>query len=750
MSGGGLLRARVALMFALGLAVYVHLGEAQTGKIGDPYQVPRATSEVMIDGVVEDEEWSEALRLELRYEVSPGENTEPPVRTVVFMTYDEHHVLVAFKAYDPDPSTIRARYRDRDTIMGDDNVGVTLDTFNDERRAYEFWVNPLGAQMDAIYNDVEKHFDRSWDAIWLSAGRLTDFGYEVELAVPFNQIRFQPTHGPQVWGLDLTRTWPRSDHVRIGLFPRERGANSYLAQEDKIIGFEGVSPGRNLEFAPTLTGFTLQERPDFPDSVDLEKNKDLDLGATVRWGVTPNITLSGAVNPDFSQIEADAVQLAINERFTLFFDEKRPFFLESSDYFETSLDLLYTRMIADPSAALKVTGKLGRHTVGLFSALDGVTNLVVPGVEASSSGTYESSNTSTVARYRYDLGADSTAGAIFTDREGADGYFNRVFAIDSRLRPTESDSLTIDAAWSSTQYSPEMRSDLELTGEEISDHALAVEYQHTTRDWFAFAEYRDFGNDFRADLGFIPQVGFRDGNLGAGYIWWGEEDTWYNRLEVGGFVARSQDQDGELLSDRGQIWFEGQGPSQSNFHLELGRQTEVYEGVRFDNMVVPALSFRMRPSAWFRFHLFVVAGDWIDFTNVQPADRVRVRGEIEFNLGRHFELEIEYLHSSLDVAGGRLYEAKVPQLSAIWQFNTRTFVRVIVQITDVNRDPDLYLEEVDALNRDSFVQLLFSYKVNPQTVAFLGYSEGAQQTTDIPRTTTGRAVFAKIGYAWLW
>ncbi len=750
MPAGGSPRPRLALVFAIGLAVCVSLGEAQVGKTEDPYQILRASSEVTIDGVIGDEEWSGALTLELKYEISPGENTKPPVRTVVFLAFDESHVLVAFRAYDPDPSTIRARYRDRDTTMGDDNVAVTLDTFNDERRAYEFWVNPLGAQLDAIYNDVQKNFDRSWDAIWLSAGRLTEFGYEVEIGIPFNQIRFQPTHGPQVWGLDLTRTWPRSDQVRIGLFPRERGANSYLAQEDKIIGFEGVSPGRNLEFVPTLTGFALQQRPDFPDSLEVEEEESLDLGATVRWGITPNITLSGAVNPDFSQIEADAVQLAVNERFTLFFDEKRPFFLESSDYFETGLDLLYTRMIADPSAALKVTGKLGRHTVGLFTALDDVTNLVVPGVEGSDSGSYDTSNTATVARYRYDLGADSTIGAMLTDREGTNGYFNRVFTIDGQLRPTESDSFTVDAAWSSTQYSPEMQLDLDLTGEEISDHALAVEYVHTTRNWFAFAEYQDFGNDFRADLGFIPRVGFREGNAGAGYMWWGEEDNWYNRLELGGFAARNQDQDGGLLSDRGQIWFEGQGPLQSNFHLELGRQTEVYEGVRFEDMVIPALSFRMWPSAWFRFHIFVVLGNWIDFTNVQPADRVRVRGEIEFNLGRHFELELEYLHSSLEVAGGRLYEAKVPQMSAIWQFNTRTFVRAIVQYTDVSRNPTLYEDEVEALDRDFFVQLLFSYKVNPQTVAFLGYSEGAQQTTDIPMTTIGRAVFAKIGYAWLW
>ena len=221
-----------------------------------PHAVPRATSEVTIDGVIDEQAWQNALTLELKYEVRPGKNTKPPVRTVVFIAYDEGNVLVAFRAYDYEPEKIRARFRDRDHIQGDDWVGIIFDTFNDERRAYEFWVNPLGVQTEGIFNQTGggggggRNFDESWDAIWHSAGRLTDFGYEVEMAIPFNQIRFQSTEGPQIWGVDATRSWPRSNRVHIGLFPRERGANSYLAQEEKLIGFEGVSPDATLSSCP--------------------------------------------------------------------------------------------------------------------------------------------------------------------------------------------------------------------------------------------------------------------------------------------------------------------------------------------------------------------------------------------------------------------------------------------------------------------------------------------------------------------
>jgi hypothetical protein len=732
-------------------------GFAQDPKLAEvPQVVPRATSEITIDGVIDEQAWQDALILELNYEVRPGENTEPPVRTTVYVTYDERHVLVAFRAYDHEPEKIRARFRDHDHIRGDDWVGIVLDTFNDERRAFEFWVNPLGVQTDGIYSEGRsgggggRNFDDSWNAIWRSAGRLTDFGYEVEMAIPFNQIRFQDTDGPQIWGFDATRSWPRSDRVHIGLFPRERGANSYLAQEDKLIGFEGASPGRNLELVPTLTGFALQEKPDFPPSTEVEKDQDLEVGATVTWGITPNITLNAALNPDFSQIEADAVRLALNERFEIYFEERRPFFLESADYFQTDMRLFYTRMIADPLAALKLTGKMGRHTVGVISAYDEVTNLIVPGPEGSESDAFDSANTAFVGRYKYDLGSDSTIGALVSDRRGSDGYFNRLFAADALLRPTQADSITVNGAWSSTQYSPEMQDALDVASGEISGHALKLEYVHTTRDWFGFAEYSDYADEFRADLGFIPQVGYRAGAAGGGYIWWGEEKDFYNEIEIGGFVGRIEDQDGGLLNQDTQAWLSYQGPLQTHVHLEVGQRTIVSEGVRFDNLFAPMGWVRIRPSASFSYRLFAFVGDWVDFTHVQPADRTRISHRIDLDLGRHLEIELEYLYSALDVEGGRLFTAQVPQTRIVWQFNARTFVRAILQYYEIERDQDLYEDIVEELERDFFIQLLFSYKVNPRTVFFAGYSEGGYGNQDFSLTSTGRSVFLKLGYSWLW
>ena len=190
------------------------------------YRVPLAPSEITVDGILDEPAWSAALRLDLNYEVRPGENIPPPVETECLILYDQHHVLFAFIARDPDPSEIRARYSDRDRAWNDDWVGIVLDTFNDQRRAYELLSNPLGVQIDAINDEAGGRYDDSWNSIWSSAGKITEQGYQVEMAIPFDQIRFQSVNGEQVWGFDAIRSYPRNDRHRIGLFPRDRSNNT--------------------------------------------------------------------------------------------------------------------------------------------------------------------------------------------------------------------------------------------------------------------------------------------------------------------------------------------------------------------------------------------------------------------------------------------------------------------------------------------------------------------------------------------
>ncbi|MGB5659341.1 MAG: DUF5916 domain-containing protein, partial [Thermoanaerobaculia bacterium] len=295
------------------------------------YELSPATSEVKVDGILDEQAWRDAAVLPVKFEWFPGNNIEPPVKTEALVTFGERALYVAFRAHDPNPKQIRAHLMDRDeinTFVQDDYVIVQLDTFNDGRRAFQFRINPLGVQADAFSSEVEGIEDWSWDMIWHSKGRLTTDGYEVEIAFPFNQLRFQSTQEVQTWGIDVGRSYPRSSRHRMNNAGRNRNLSCIICQFNKVTGLQGLKPGRNLEFDPTLTASRTDELDEFPDGSLEDGDGDIEAGLTARWGITPSLVLTGTINPDFSQVEADVAQLAINQRFALFFPEKRPFFLE--------------------------------------------------------------------------------------------------------------------------------------------------------------------------------------------------------------------------------------------------------------------------------------------------------------------------------------------------------------------------------------------------------------------------------------
>jgi hypothetical protein len=733
--------------------------DVQTAQRRALHQVPKAVAPVSVDASLDDEAWEGALRLPLAYETSPGENVAPPVQTELYVTYDARKLYVAFEAHDPDPAAIRAHLSDRDRAYQDDFVGIVLDTFNDERRAFEFFVNPLGVQMDLSNNDVGGGEDDSWDAIWESAGRVTDRGYVVEMAVPFSSLRFPRSGEAQTWGFDALRIYPRGQRRRIGLHPLDRDVNCYLCQASKLTGFEGITPGRNIELAPTLT----TQRTDLRDidhaafpRVPLDNGSiQPDLGLSARWGMTPNLTLNAAVNPDFSQVETDAAQLDINTTFALFFNEKRPFFLEGADFFATPFNAVYTRTVADPSWGVKLTGKQGKHAIGLYAARDERSNLLVPGAESSELTTLDEDTgervgtSAAVLRYRHDLGKSSTVGLLYTDRRGKD-YKNQVLGLDALYRLSPADSFRFQVLGSQTRYPEALAADLGQSAGDLGDVAMMLSYSHSVRNWNAYATYEDLGSEFRADLGFLPQVDYRRGIAGGEYIVHGKPGDWYTRWGFGADVDQTSRQDGGLLEREAEAWFFGGGPLQSWLVLDGGVRERTFEGVHFDQVFLNTF-LEMSPTGNVYFYVSGTFGDAIDFANTRAATQVLLEPGVRVNFGRSLQLNVDHTMQRLEVEGGRLFLANLSQVRLVYQFNVRTFLRAIVQYTDIRRDPSLYLDEDDrpeARSRSLGNQLLFSYKLNPQTVLFLGYSDAYLGETQIDLTQTDRTVFLKLGYAW--
>jgi hypothetical protein len=659
------------------------------------YEVHRAAGPIVVDGSLDDEGWKQAAVIELAYEYFPGDNTPAPVRTEFLVTFGEDRLYLAFRAFDPEPGGIRAHLADRDaitTFQQDDHVGFILDPFNDERRGFQFRVNPLGVQADAVFSELEGIEDFSWDAIWQSAGRVTAEGYEVEVAIPFNQLRFPRTEAAQTWGFDAFRSWPRSVRHRIAARWTDRNRACGLCQADKLTGLSGMTPGRNFEFDPTLTGRRTDRGPATPGAPLESGDPDAEVGVTARWGITPNLILNATVNPDFSQVEADVAQLDVNTRFALFYPEKRPFFLEGIDFFATPLNTVFTRTIVDPVGGLKLTGKSGANAYGVFVARDAVNNIVLPSNQGSDVASLDRDVTSAVARYRRDVGSTSTVGAIYTGREGS-RYHNRLFGTDAFLRPGASDTIRLQALGTDTANPAGVQ---DLTGhrlESFGGYGLFADYAHNSRDWFWLAGYQDLSPGFRADSGFIPRVDIRQADANFGRTFFGPAGGWFSQIMLGAQGQRVEDHEGVLTDQDAYLFANYQGPLQSVVNLQLHHTKERFAGELFAYNRVDGV-FELRPNGDLRLNLDLRVGGAVDYANGRLGDVVQLNPRVEYRLGRRLELRLGYTRERLTVDGGRLYTANLTQGRLVYHLGTRAFLRAILQYTDVDRDRALYLDAV--------------------------------------------------------
>lgn len=711
--------------------------------------VPEVTEAFRIDGVMDEPSWQKALVLELPYEVEPGDNTPAPVRTICYLVSTSHALLVGFKAYDPNPSEIRAHFSDRDRLFRDDFVGFILDTFADKRRAYTFAVNPLGVQADGIRSETTNGDPEnfSFDFTWKAAARLTASGYDVEMEIPFSALRFPAGNGPKAWGFVALRSYPRSVRRLLFSTPIDRNNACTLCQLPEIVGFASARPGRSVEANPTFAAAQSQNREDLDQPRMGPPSRRGDAGLSLLWGLTPNLSLTATVNPDFSQVEADAAQLSVNRTFALFYPEKRPFFLEGADNFSTPIPVVYTRSLADPQWGLKLTGKEGRSSLGILAVRDQLTNLLLPGVQESSQTTLFHPSHAVVFRYRYDLGRSSVLGAMASNRQ-APGYHNRLLGIDGMLRFSEADTVQFQVLRSQTRY-PAL-ADIEpcLQTKELVGNAWQFVASHASRNWESWAFLRNVGEEFRADLGFLPQVGIRGGEVGAQRILWGDDGGWYTRLSFGTEVNFWEDQHGRLLHRNVAAMVRYSGPLQSTVFLRATRFTEVWHGKEFTGQRLRLFS-NVRFSGSLTSSLGLELGDTVDYVNSQPARLTRVSPGFTWNLGRHLYMQGDFSGERLQVKQGELYRALVAELRSFYHFNVRSYLRLILQRTHVLYHPELYQDPPNRRTTRTTAQVLFAYKLNPQSLVFAGYSTNMRGDEHTANVAMGRTVFLKLSYNWL-
>ncbi|MEX2259718.1 MAG: DUF5916 domain-containing protein [Woeseia sp.] len=695
--------------------------------------------DITVDGRLDEMAWQQATQVELSYEIQPGDSTNAAVATTVYIAHTDDALLIAFDARDPDPTQIRAFLRDRDSLNGDDFVGIMLDTFDDQRRAYQFFVNPLGVQADLVKEEASGKEDDAWDGLWTSAAQITDSGYRIEMRIPFATLRFQPADGSRRWGVRFVRVRPREHRFMYANQRVERGAPCDLCSMRKLDGFAGIRQGRGLEITPTLTVANAQEHEGDAWRGD---GAQIDPGVDVAWTPSPNLTLSATLNPDFSQVESDSAQLDLTTSFALFLPEKRPFFLEAADTFNTPLQVIYTRQIAEPDVGARVTGRVGSNAYGAVLAHDAVTQLLIPGALNSRFHSLDRASDAAFARYRHDFDGQASLGAVMTVR-GGDDYRNTLAGFDGRW---QLGSHTFTGQW--------LRSDSRYPGELALDNAtpagdaLDLRYNFGNRNWNADLYHTRIDPGFRADLGFISQVGYDRSFARAVRYFYGAEGAGITRTGIGGVVEIVHGSDGQLLKREVTGAVVVRGPRESIVQVLGGTRERFWDGRMFDE-TFRLLSLEATPWAGVRAELLAQTGRQLDLRASRLGDFTQFSSELLLDIGRGINVELVGKAQTLERDGGTAFRAFALDSRASWQFDPRQRLRLSVQASEVERDPALYATTVERRSRNVAGQLLYSYKLNPRTAGYLGYSHGAYADDDqLQLADRDRAVFLKLSYGW--
>jgi hypothetical protein len=737
----------------LAAALVPHAALAQP-EAPPPVAIQRAVGPIAIDGDLSDLGWREAARIERFFETAPGDNSIPQVRTVALLTYDDRYFYIGLLCDDPNPSKIRAPYVSRDNVIGtDDNVAVFLDTRGDRRSAMEFRVNPRGQQTDAMYDDGSQTEDLSPDFFYDTAARLTPQGWQAEMRIPFSTLRYERGK-PLNWGILIWRNYPRDYRYFIHSAPIARGSNCLICHCVPITGLSGLPPGGHVIIAPygTLTEEGVPRGG--PGTPLLNEPASGTGGLDAKWTPSASTALDATLNPDFSQIESDVGQIAINKQFAIFYPEKRPFFLEGVDLFQTPIQAVYTRTITSPRWGARATGKIDSSAYTLLVTQDrGGGSVVVPGPTSSGFAPQDFASIVAIGRVRQDFGA-SFGGLLLTDRENSEsegGGHNRVFGPDFQWRLSERDQVTGQFLLSDTQNPDRPDLDPSWDGRSLSSRAFSIQWRHTGYHWFYSAWYKEVGEDFRADAGFVPQVGYRFEKGIIGY-------TAYNvgifsQLTAGPFCIYSTGSDGAVIQRTCGVFINPVGILNLAGEIDLVPEERTRIGdtlVESDFTVYYNLS--IDPGKVFsRVALNGFVGDYPDVANGRPGRGAEVGITATIKPTDHLSLDFNGDRQWLDVESGgnsaRLFTAEIARLKATYNFTSRIFLRLIGQYFTCEQDPTLYLQPVPEADRNFTGSALFAYTPNWQTVFYLGYGDSRALNERNELVPAGREFFLKVSYA---
>ncbi|MDX6502452.1 MAG: hypothetical protein QOG23_5716 [Blastocatellia bacterium] len=746
----------------------------------------------VIDGRLDDEAWKHALLLGDFHQIQPGDNIAPSKPTEMLLGFDDKFLYIAFRAHD-DPRQVRATVAKRDDVADDDNVRVLLDTYNDQRKAYILIFNPLGVQQDGILTEGGDE-DYSVDIVMESKGVLTNDGYTVEVAIPFKSLRYLAGKD-KLWGLHAFRRIKRFNNESDSWMPISRNKSGLLNQGGHLGGLESLSKERTLEIIPSLTLSETGRRartftptnPLVPDPGRLlnEPIKQ-ELGVTMKLTLASNLVLDFAYNPDFAQVEADQPVVTANQRFPIFFEEKRPIFLEGIDIFQTPLTAVHTRAIIDPDYVVKLTGKRGRNTFGLLLASDnGPGNFSDEELLDSNNLRFLDKNAYIgVLRLKHDIGKESNIGLIATSYNFVENH-NQLAGIDGRFRI---DAQTVFNFQVLGTYTRTQFFDADA-GKVVYDTrgglGYFLNYEHTGRHWDYRATGQGRTRDYRAAVGFTSRTNTNLGDFFVQYRsepkpkakliswrvynsfrprfdWQGRSQGWQNEFQAAinlrrqttlgiglnpGYERLFEEEFGPKRNSSQQGAFFGPDPERSSYKksayvFATSTPTKKYSFFVFGGYTSGAFDFDFGAGPRFpRVSPAALANPSAPL-DPGPGNLLELNGTFKYKPTDALTLSLDYTKSKLtrNDTGRVAFDENIYTLRSTYQFTRFVFARARV--------------DYDSLASRVFGQFLVGWAPNPGTSFYIGYNDDMNRNGFNPFTgqlepgfeRNRRTFFVKMSY----
>ena len=748
-------------------------------------EIPRIEGvEIELDGVLDESVWDQATVFSGFSDYLPIDGRPAQDSTVVLAWYSPTAIHFWIRAYETHDQ-VRATLADRDKISGDDYIQIVLDTYNDRRQAFMIGVNPLGQQADGMLRDsdggqrgggatVAFAVDLSPDFLYHSKGRLTDYGYEIEVSVPFKSIRYQNVL-TQDWGFNIIRHVQHSGYSSTWT-PTRQDQASFMAQNGILPELTDLRRGLVLDFNPEVTG--TMNRP-AGAGAKFDPNARDPFGLNVRWGMSSNFTVNATFNPDFSQVEADVAQISYDPRQAVFVPEKRPFFLDGIELFQSPTNLIYTRRVSNPMSAIKLTGKAGSTNIAVLSAVDN-NELYLSDFDPSYLN---------AVRLRKDLNGQNTVGLVYTDKTSG-SHWNRVAAIDGRMTFSSIYSMTYQAGMS-------------FTGDPGQDGTVSAPMWRFS----TIASGRKYGGsfygsgyhgNFNAESGFVNRTGIVNWHFQPYRRWFGEAGDKVEMLQLGfsldgtwdydRFTAAKGPNDRKLHFNTAYSFKGGWSGNTSIFYESFMYPTDLFEDFFVENQVagVPVdtsayvgtdrltnLGFWSNLTtprlANFSGNLMLVGGRDDNFSEWSSANILFITLGLNYNPTEQLRINFSYNHQQYDRASDHstVSMRRVPRLKAEYQLSRSLFFRLVGEydsnfvdaLHDDSRteDPILILDRSTGIyhrtekhRRNQFrVDWLVSYRPDPGTVLFVGYGNSSREPNtyrfrELKRINDG--FFLKLSY----